>query len=174
MSLIPLIANLKMSLNFLLTIRAAPLITPPVAIPLIAGSHGPMYFPNSVMCLIPSLLLWCIRRQFYQTEFDDDGSLFLGFMDRLGFQTGQDQPGITPDDTLNYYAFMSGDLLRAQRNTDGTYTLENNAQSGDLTGCWPNTTEAFLRSENEFKTNSPCARLDSDPKRSRKLSTKIC
>ena len=72
-------------------------------------------------------------------EFDDDGSLFLGFMDRLGFQTGQDQPGIAPDDTLNYYGFMSGDLLRAQRNTDGTYTLENNAQSGDLTGCGTNT-----------------------------------
>lgn len=71
-------------------------------------------------------------------EFDDDGSLFLGFMDRLGFQTGQDQPGIAVDDTLNYYGFMSGDLLRAQRNRDGSYTLENNAQSGDLTGCGPN------------------------------------
>lgn len=72
-------------------------------------------------------------------EFDDDGSLIIAFMDRLGLQTGQDQPGITIDDTLHYYGFMSGDLVRAQRNPDGTYTLENNAKSGDLQGCGVNT-----------------------------------
>lgn len=71
-------------------------------------------------------------------EFDEDGSLFLGFMDRLGLQTGQDQPGIATNDTLHYYGFMSGDLLRAQYNADGSYTLENNAQSGDLLGCGAN------------------------------------
>jgi hypothetical protein len=68
-------------------------------------------------------------------EFDEDGSLFLGFMDRTGLQTAQNQPGIAKDDTLNYYGFMSGDLLRAQRNFDGTFSLENNALSGNLTGC---------------------------------------
>ncbi|MDF7820290.1 SdrD B-like domain-containing protein [Runella sp. MFBS21] len=72
-------------------------------------------------------------------EFDDDGSLLLSFLDRLGLQTGQNQPGIAPDDTLNYYGFMSGDLVRAQRNANGTFTLENNAQSGDLLGCGSNT-----------------------------------
>jgi hypothetical protein len=68
-------------------------------------------------------------------EFDDDGSMFLGFMDRLGLQTGQDQPGIALDDTLNYYGFMSGDLLRAQRNADGSFSLEQNARSGNRVGC---------------------------------------
>lgn len=68
-------------------------------------------------------------------EFDDDGSLLIAFLDRLGLQTGQEQPGIAVDDTLDYYGFMSGDLVRAQRNPDGTYTLENNAKSGDLQGC---------------------------------------
>lgn len=63
-------------------------------------------------------------------EFDDDGSLFIGMLDRGGLQTGQNQPGIAVDDTLNYYGFMSGDLLRAQRNADGTYTMESNGTSG--------------------------------------------
>lgn len=63
-------------------------------------------------------------------EFDDDGSLIIGMMDRGGLQTGQNQPGIDKSDTLNYYGFMSGDLLRAQRNADGTYTMESNGTSG--------------------------------------------
>lgn len=72
-------------------------------------------------------------------EFDDDGSLIVAFMDRLGLQTGQNQPGIAVNDTLNYYGFMSGDMLRAQYNANGTYTLENNARSGSLVGCGENT-----------------------------------
>ena len=63
-------------------------------------------------------------------EFDDDGSMFIGMLDRGGLQTGQNQPGIAADDTLNYYGFMSGDLLRAQRNPDGTYSMESNGVSG--------------------------------------------
>ncbi|AEI47203.1 SdrD B-like domain-containing protein [Runella slithyformis] len=72
-------------------------------------------------------------------EFDDDGSLIIGFMDRLGLQTGQNQPGIAVNDTLNYFGFMSGDMVRAQYNANGTYTLENNGQSGSLQGCGVNT-----------------------------------
>lgn len=68
-------------------------------------------------------------------EFDDDGSLLLAFMDRLGLQTGQNQPGIAKNDTLNYYGFMSGDFLRAQLNQDGSFSLENNGISGSLIGC---------------------------------------
>lgn len=70
-------------------------------------------------------------------EFDDDGSLFIGMMDRGGLQTGQNQPGIAIDDTLNYYGFMSGDLLRAQRNSDGSYTMESNGTSGIYTADGP-------------------------------------
>lgn len=66
-------------------------------------------------------------------EFDDDGSMIIGMMDRGGLQTGQNQPGIAIDDTLNYYGFMSGDLLRAQRNADGSFTMESNGVSGDYT-----------------------------------------
>ncbi len=70
-------------------------------------------------------------------EFDDDGSMFIGMMDRGGLQTGQNQPGIAIDDTLNYYGFMSGDLLRAQRNSDGSYTMESNGKSGIYTADGP-------------------------------------
>ncbi|MEZ4902377.1 MAG: SdrD B-like domain-containing protein [Spirosomataceae bacterium] len=66
-------------------------------------------------------------------EFDDDGSMIIGMMDRGGLQTGQNQPGIAKDDTLNYYGFMSGDLLRAQRNANGTFTMESNGVSGNYT-----------------------------------------
>lgn len=72
-------------------------------------------------------------------EFDDDGSLLLAFMDRLGLQTGQNQPGIEEKDTLHYYGFMSGDFLRAQLNPDGSFSLESNGISGNLTGCGSNT-----------------------------------
>jgi len=65
-------------------------------------------------------------------EFDDDGSMIIGMMDRGGLQTGQNQPGIAIDDTLNYYGFMSGDLLRAQLNADDTFTMESNGTSGTL------------------------------------------
>lgn len=71
-------------------------------------------------------------------DFDDDGSLLLAFMDRLGLQTGQNQPGIDKNDTLHYYGFMSGDLLRAQLNSDGSFTLEDKGKSGSLTGCGSN------------------------------------
>ncbi|MFN4145373.1 MAG: SdrD B-like domain-containing protein [Runella sp.] len=63
-------------------------------------------------------------------EFDDDGSMIIGMMDRGGLQTGQDQPGIAKNDTLHYFGFMSGDLLRAQRNKNGTFTMESNGTSG--------------------------------------------
>lgn len=70
-------------------------------------------------------------------DFDDDGSMFIGMMDRGGLQTGQNQPGIAIDDTLNYYGFMSGDLLRAQRNSDGSFTMESNGKSGIYTADGP-------------------------------------
>ncbi len=88
--------------------------------------------PISAFAVYPQAILSDI-------EFDDDGSLLIAFMDRLGLQTGQNQPGIAVNDNLNYYGFMSGDLVRAQYNPDGTYTLENNAQSGSLLGCGVNT-----------------------------------
>ncbi len=72
---------------------------------------------------------------FADIEFDDDGSMILGFADRLGLQAGQDQWGIAKSDTLHHYnGFMSGDTYRAQF-ANGVYTMENNGKSGNLSGC---------------------------------------
>jgi hypothetical protein len=81
-------------------------------------------------------------------EFDADGSLILGLMDRTGHQTGRNQLGLS----------VGGDILRAQFNpVAGTYVLENNGQSGSLVsagsgnGQGPGGGEFFF--EEEFKDN---------------------
>ncbi len=60
-------------------------------------------------------------------EFDVDGSMILGFMDRAGHQLGNNNYSPIPNDTKNYEGASAGDLLRAGMNPDGTFTLENNA-----------------------------------------------
>jgi SdrD B-like domain len=59
-------------------------------------------------------------------EFDVDGSMILGFMDRAGHQLGN--ANYSPDvaDTKTYEGTSAGDLLRMGLNVDGTYTLESN------------------------------------------------
>jgi hypothetical protein len=66
-------------------------------------------------------------------SFDDDGSLFIGMMDRFGFISGN--RNLSPDLTDNnlYDGFTGGDLLRAQRNADGTFTLESNGTTDTRT-----------------------------------------
>lgn len=62
-------------------------------------------------------------------EFDTDGSLILGLMDRTGHQTSRNQLGIPASEAL-YSGYIGGDILRAQAYADGTYLLEKNGQSG--------------------------------------------
>ena len=62
-------------------------------------------------------------------EFDTDGSLILGLMDRTGHQTGRNQISI-PASAARYSGYIGGDILRAQAYADGTYKLENNGKSG--------------------------------------------
>jgi hypothetical protein len=67
-------------------------------------------------------------------EFDVDGSMILGFMDRAGHQLGSNNYStlITDDDGTGnrkfYEGTSAGDLLRVGLNSDGrTYTLEKDA-----------------------------------------------
>ena len=60
-------------------------------------------------------------------EFDVDGSMILGFMDRAGHQLGNANYSPISTDTKTYEGTSAGDLLRMGLNLDGTYTLESNA-----------------------------------------------
>ncbi len=64
-------------------------------------------------------------------EFDIDGDMILGFGDRFGHQSGQ--YNYAPQGTQTYSAITGGDILRANYNSDGTYTLEYNATVGGIT-----------------------------------------
>lgn len=90
-------------------------------------------------------------------EFDVDGSLILGLMDRAGHQTGRNQLGLSASND-RFSGYVGGDLLRAQFNAvAGTFTLENNGKSGSLTSAGagnnqgPGGGEFFF--EEDFKDN---------------------
>jgi hypothetical protein len=64
-------------------------------------------------------------------EFDKDGSMILGMIDRKGFQLGhQNYP---PTGTTLIDGTSSGDILRVHNN-NGTFVMENNGVSGPLVG----------------------------------------
>jgi hypothetical protein len=60
-------------------------------------------------------------------EFDVDGTLMIGFMDRLGNQTGYGEYDL--NGSSSYYGEVGGDLLRAYNN-GCTFELENNGKEG--------------------------------------------
>ncbi|WP_338874741.1 SdrD B-like domain-containing protein [Spirosoma sp. SC4-14] len=64
-------------------------------------------------------------------EFDDDGSMIIGFLDRFGHLAGV--ANHDPQGNGFYDGFTGGDLLRAF-NDNGTYVLESNGHSGTRTG----------------------------------------
>ncbi|MFZ1307131.1 MAG: SdrD B-like domain-containing protein, partial [Ferruginibacter sp.] len=74
-------------------------------------------------------------------EFDNDGSMILGFRDRLGDQTGYDQPPLSGPGTgfngalsLAIDGITTGDILRAYRNPAGCgFVMETNATAGGIT-----------------------------------------
>lgn len=74
-------------------------------------------------------------------EFDADGSLYMGFLDRFGSMSGDqnlDPQGNGAFKNLdgtqqNYDGFAGGDLLRAHNN-NGVLELEKNGKSGPYTG----------------------------------------
>ena len=65
-------------------------------------------------------------------EFDGDGSMIIGFFDRMGHQFGYLTYGLTGTAFSEAGASVGGDILRAYNN-NGTYMLENNAQAGSVT-----------------------------------------
>ena len=64
-------------------------------------------------------------------EFDNDGSMLIGFLDRFGHMAGI--ANRDPSGNGLYDGFTGGDLLRAN-NDNGTFVLESNGKAGPLTG----------------------------------------
>jgi SdrD B-like domain/SprB repeat len=72
-------------------------------------------------------------------EFDDDGSMIMGFGDRTAMQTGyQAPPPPGPTSSTAERTFAHGDMLRAYFNpATGTFSLENNGVAGPRTTTNP-------------------------------------
>lgn len=79
---------------------------------------------------------------FANIEFDDDGSIIMGFADRTAMQTGyQAPPPPGPSSSTAERTFAHGDILRAYFNaTTGVYTIENNGIAGPRTTTNPSST----------------------------------
>ena len=65
-------------------------------------------------------------------EFDLDGSMIIGFMDRTGMQTGYLQADLSGNNPV-HEGISGGDTMRAFNN-NGTFVLENNGVVGGRTG----------------------------------------
>ncbi|HMR43977.1 MAG TPA: SdrD B-like domain-containing protein, partial [Saprospiraceae bacterium] len=73
-------------------------------------------------------------------EFDVDGAMILGFMDRLGHQLGY--KNYPPQGTSPLISGISGgDILRAFQKADNLFQIENNAKSGIITTGGANNNE---------------------------------
>ena len=75
-------------------------------------------------------------------EFDEDGSMILGFMDRTGHQLGH--RNATPTDINNLITGVtSGDILRTYLNpATGAFVLENNGSAGPYTSSGTGSSQA--------------------------------
>ncbi|MEM9934654.1 MAG: T9SS type A sorting domain-containing protein [Bacteroidota bacterium] len=60
-------------------------------------------------------------------EFEQNGDMILGFLDRAGLQFGFEAFSTIPGDINLYVGDAAGDILRACLQDDGTFILENNA-----------------------------------------------
>jgi hypothetical protein len=64
-------------------------------------------------------------------EFDDDGTMIIGFLDRFGHMAGVEN--FDPNGQGAFTGFTGGDLLRASLEDNGTFKLESNATVGGVT-----------------------------------------
>lgn len=85
-------------------------------------------------CDAPNLFVLNPQPIISDIEFDMNGDMILGIMDRFGHQSGRGNYAESVDGGL-FSGFTGGDLMRAGLNADGNYTLESNGVVGDITGC---------------------------------------
>ncbi|MEM7531761.1 MAG: SdrD B-like domain-containing protein [Chloroflexota bacterium] len=83
-----------------------------------ASSGGLTFFAN------PSPILSDI-------EFDDNGNMILGLMDRTAMQIGARNYSTNTLSTTTYYVVSGGDILQATPDGDGTFTVETITNASD-------------------------------------------
>jgi hypothetical protein len=97
-------------------------------------------FPTNLLNGESSPTLWRVARPqpiLSSIEFDAEGAMLLGFMDRTGHQTSRNQPA--PADCVPlrpnqlYSGYTGGDLLRAAL-INNVYVLEGNGSAGSRSG----------------------------------------
>jgi parallel beta-helix repeat protein len=87
------------------------------------GDHGIMDWADDSQLLLSGI------------EFDTNGDLLLGFIDRTGLQFGQNNYGTDTASTRFYGVFSNGELLKASYNAlTGAYTLENAGIANGVAG----------------------------------------
>lgn len=92
-------------------------------------------------------------------EFDTDGSLILGFIDRTGHQTGPRNFSAGSNNNFLNSSNSGGDILRAAPNGSGGFVLENNGVVGTVNSGAPNNQgpggSEFYRGEQFINTTIP-------------------
>jgi hypothetical protein len=87
------------------------------------GNHGSMDWADDSQLLLSGI------------EFDTNGDLLLGFIDRTGLQFGQNNYGTDASSSRFYGVFSNGELLKASYNAStGAYTLENAGIANGIAG----------------------------------------
>lgn len=89
-------------------------------------------------------------------EFDVEGSMILGFIDRFGHQIGNRNYSTLLNDGTprkTYEGVSGGDILRASLDNTGNYVLENNAKSGNVTTEGKDNTQGPGNGEFYFEDN---------------------
>ena len=71
-------------------------------------------------------------------EFDEQGYMILGFIDRLALQLGKRNYGVSGEQGVLITGEAGGDILMAAPNSDTSYTLENNKVVGLRMGSGSN------------------------------------
>lgn len=87
------------------------------------GDHGSMDWADDSQLLLSGI------------EFDTNGDMLLGFIDRTGLQFGNYNYGTDTSSTRFYGVFSNGELLKASYNgSTGAYTLENAGTANGIDG----------------------------------------
>ncbi|OQX04201.1 MAG: hypothetical protein BWK73_36945 [Thiothrix lacustris] len=87
------------------------------------GDHGSADYADDAQLMLSGI------------EFDTNGDMLLGFIDRTGLQFGQYNYGTDTSSTRFYGVFSNGELLKASYNaTTGVYTVENAGTANGIAG----------------------------------------